>query len=301
MRYWYKKNKLQQLRGFCTVIEEGSILKASKKMNIAQSSVSVQISSLERDLKIQLFRREKKRLIVTPEALRFYKVFKRQLEEINMVFENTSKVIKHDYDDTIRLAGHSYMLSHILPAYFKKILKVNPNTRFELWNSSYEEAFDMLNNGIIDMAIYPVSTPIKFKNIEVCEFYKCHFAIAMDKAHPLATVQEKDITWNMLSKHDFLTMGKGMTAQGLKAVIQANAIDSRFTLHNGTWEIGMGMIKEGLTISCGDIEYAKWHNDIVVKKCENLIPEYQFHILTNKNSLISNASKQLLEILKEKV
>ena len=65
--YWYKKNKTQLLRGFCAVMEEGGVVKASKKLNISQLSVSLQISSLERDLDFQLFIRENQKLI--PESL----------------------------------------------------------------------------------------------------------------------------------------------------------------------------------------------------------------------------------------
>lgn len=45
----YIKNKLLQMKGFCAVIEEGSINAASKKINTVSSNVNLQVSSLERD------------------------------------------------------------------------------------------------------------------------------------------------------------------------------------------------------------------------------------------------------------
>jgi DNA-binding transcriptional LysR family regulator len=298
MRHWYKKNKLQQLRGFCAVIEEGSVLKACKKMNIAQSSVSLQISSLERDLKVKLFKRDKQRLIPYPEALRFYKIAKKSLDEIDFMFENAMQSMKYDYDNIIKIAGHTYMLSHILPPYYKKILGNQPDTRFEIWNSSYEEAIDMLNNGSVDIAIYPVGNDFKMKNIEINEFYKCQFGIGVSKDHALAEIKDEEITWEMLSKYDYITIGKSVTTQGLKSRIEANRISSKFALHNGTWEICMGIMKEGLSVSGADTGYGKWHDDIVVKKCPHLAPEYKFHVLTNNKTNISKASNEFLSILK---
>jgi len=53
--YSYKKNKLDQLKGFCAVVECGSIAEAAKVLCISEPSVSLQISSLEKDLGLQLF------------------------------------------------------------------------------------------------------------------------------------------------------------------------------------------------------------------------------------------------------
>ena len=110
-------------------------------------------------------------------------------------------------------------------------------------------------------------------------------------------MREKDINWNLVAKYDLITMGQKMTAQGLKAIVGTSGINSRFKLHNGTWEICMGVVKEGLSISFGDANYGKGHEGISMKKCPHLMPEYQFNILTNKAFKISKASKDLLRLL----
>ena len=296
-RYWYKKNKTQLLRGFCAVMEEGSTIKASKVLNIATSSISLQISSLERDLGFQLFRRENQKLVPLEEAKRLYKVCKKTLAEIDMIFENSMEVIKQDYDNIVRLAGHSFMLSHILPPHFKKLLSKNKETKFDLHNTSYEESLDMLNNGIVDIAIFPVSKETLPKNIKAKEFYKCKFGIGLAKDHPLANISPENLTWELISKYDFITIGKGVTAQKAKSFLQSNGVTSKFNLHNGTWEICTGLIKSGLTISGTDTNYIQWHPDLIIKECSHLMPEYQFHVLTNDKMSVSESSKQLLKIL----
>lgn len=296
----YKKNKLQQIRGFCTVIEEGSILQASKKMNTAQSNVSLQISSLEKTLGISLFKRENQRLSPTVEALRFYKICKKALNEVDFLFEYASKAIKEDYDNVIKLAGHSYMLSHILPPFFKKTIDSNPNVKFELYNSSYEEATDMLNNGIIDFAVLPANKKVLPKNIVATKFYKCEFGLAVSKDNPLAKVPDSKITWNMIAKHDFISLGKGVTAQGFKAVVQDNLIQSRFTLHNCNWEICTGIVQEGVGITGTDLKYLTPFNkysNVIIKKVPNLLPEYQFYILINEKAGQSISALEFIKLL----
>jgi DNA-binding transcriptional LysR family regulator len=301
-QYWYKKNKTQLLRGFCAVIEEGSILQASKILNVASSSVSLQISSLERDLGFKLFIRENQRIIPTEEAKRLYKVCKKTLSEIDMIFENSREVIKQDYDNTIKLAGHSYMLSHILPSYFKKLIEINQNAKFELHNITLEEAIDMLESGILDFAVYPVNKSSLSKNINFYEFYKCKFGLAVPINHPLSKVPDEEITWNMIAKHDFVTLGKGVTAQGGKDAISSYGVKSRFNIQNGTWEIVTGIVNAGLSCSGTDLEYLKpleRRQGLVIKNCHSLLPEYHFYILTNKKSIVSKSAIALMDIMKK--
>ena len=296
MKQGYKKNKLQQIRGFCTVMEEGSILQASKKMNTAQSNISLQISSLEKTLGISLFKRENQRLFPTPEAKRFYKVCKKALNEVDFLFENAGATIKQDYDNIVRISAHSYMFSHVLPPHFKKMIELNPKVKFELHHSGLDEALDMLETGIIDFAIFPTKKEDLPQNIEMQEFYKCEFGIGVNKEHPLAKVKEKNITWDLLAQYDFITLGRDATVQNAKSIIESYGINSRFKLYNGTWEIGAGIVKEGLTISGADTLYGKSHKGMIMKKCPHLAPNYKFHILQNKKSTISKSAEQLLNI-----
>lgn len=302
--YWYKKNKTQLLRGFCAVMEEGGVIKASKKLNISQSSISLQISSLERDLDFQLFIRENQKVIPTEEAKRLYKISKKALEEVDMIFTNSKEAIKTDYDNIIRLAGHSYMLSHILPPFFKKMIAKNPKVQFELSHVNQKEAMDMLEHGMIDIAVFPAIKKELPKSVEVKEFYKCKSAIIMSKHHPLAKVPEKEITWDLLAKYDFLTLGKGVTAQGLKKVMQDNALNSRFILHHGTWEICVGIVNEGVAITGSDYRYLQklqGNTDLIIKNCPWLLPEYEFFLLKNKNTIISKSSADFISILTKKI
>ena len=297
MKMGYKRNKLQQLKLFCAIVEEGTIIKAAEKMNTAQPNVSLQIKSLEKSLKVELFKREKQRLTPTPQAMRYYKMCKKSIEEMDFLLGNAMDVIKEDYDNLIKISAHSYMLSHILPPYFKEMIEVNPKVKFELYNSNYTEAMDMLEAGIVDFAVLPADLKSLPKNIEAINFHKCKFGIVLSKHHPIAAMKDEDITWNIISKYDFVNLGKGITAQGFRNAMKENQLNSRFVLHNGTWEICSGIANEGIAITGTDEGYLKsfkGHSDLIVKKCPTLLPEYAFYILQNTKSISSNSSKELI-------
>ncbi|MFT8418153.1 MAG: LysR family transcriptional regulator [Acetobacter sp.] len=64
--------KLAQLRFFCAVMEEGSVVGASRRLNCVASNVTARLRELEQIVGQPLFLREKGRLIETPAGRAFY-------------------------------------------------------------------------------------------------------------------------------------------------------------------------------------------------------------------------------------
>ena len=71
-QFYYKRNRIQQLKGFYYTVQTKSISKAAKKMGLTQAAVTLQIQSLERDLGVQLFIREKQKITLTAAAKTLY-------------------------------------------------------------------------------------------------------------------------------------------------------------------------------------------------------------------------------------
>lgn len=74
---------LRSLKVFALVMEEGTLARAARTMNLSQSAASRLLQLLEDEFAVQLFRRENRRLIATPEAERFYPEALRILSQID--------------------------------------------------------------------------------------------------------------------------------------------------------------------------------------------------------------------------
>ena len=68
----YKQNRLQQLKGFCAVVENRSVSKAAMRLSLTQPTVSLQVQSLERDLRAKLFERRGPKIELTFEGELLY-------------------------------------------------------------------------------------------------------------------------------------------------------------------------------------------------------------------------------------
>ena len=69
-RFYYKQNRLKQLRAFCHAVRTRSISKAAERVHLSQPSVSLQIKALEQEMGTVLFERRGPRIALTPEGPR---------------------------------------------------------------------------------------------------------------------------------------------------------------------------------------------------------------------------------------
>ncbi len=93
MKSNYKKNKFEQLKGFCTVVECGnSINDAAIKNCISSTTISKQISSLEEDVGFTLFNRNKNRLILNEKGKIYYQEAKNILLNLDRIYGGKLKI-----------------------------------------------------------------------------------------------------------------------------------------------------------------------------------------------------------------
>lgn len=142
-------NKLQY---FITVYEEGSITAAAKKHFISQVAMSQQIISLEEELGVNLFLREKKRLHQTFAAHYFYEEIKKILKSYdNLVID--IKNYAGDNKRILRIGVNYYSLYEWLKQYTRQFEEFFQDTAilFEFFPSN--ELISQLDKGFLDIIL----------------------------------------------------------------------------------------------------------------------------------------------------
>src|SRR5450755_3161651 len=71
-RFYYKGNRIKQLRAFCYAVKFGTIARAADGLFLSASSVSLQLSALENELGARLLERTRPRLALTREGQMLY-------------------------------------------------------------------------------------------------------------------------------------------------------------------------------------------------------------------------------------
>jgi DNA-binding transcriptional LysR family regulator len=114
MEEWFSEGPrmdLKQLRTFNAVMDSGRVSAAARHVGLTQPAVSKIVQGLEADVGVPLFRREKGRLIPTPEAYYLRNIAANVIEQIN-----DAKQFLHDYGQ--QRAGELKVLSIPGPSLF---------------------------------------------------------------------------------------------------------------------------------------------------------------------------------------
>lgn len=242
-QFYYKKNRLQQLRGFHSVARFGSISKAAKELNLNQSTVTLQIQSLERDLNLKLFNRVSSGLIITDEGKEFFDMVSKIIQEVDDVFRNFLERQKTKKLTKINVAVHHIAISYLLPKYVKKFSVMHPEIKLGIKNIRPDLALDGLRRDEIDVAIYPnLDVGGEFKFQEFCSYDP---VLIMPKAHPLTNL--KRIGLSDIANYNVVRIDKGLVTLPLfESVFKEFNFHTNIEFENADWEIIKNYVRRGI-------------------------------------------------------
>ena len=180
--------------------ENCSYTKTAKKMALTQPAVTHQIKLLEEDYKIKLFRRHKKKLVLTPEGEVLVK-YARRMSALN---DNCRQAI----EDT-RMSVHSLNIGMtptaeetIVPHVVARYCNMHNDIHFNVTTDAINNIYDKLKNYELDLAIVEgnLFNP-KFTSVLLDTDYLC---VAVSKEHSIAKSKRKSISLQELKKENFI-------------------------------------------------------------------------------------------------
>lgn len=154
---------IRQMKYFKTIVEEGTISKAAKKLHMAQPPLSMQLKQLEEELSVILLKRGNKQVELTEAGNRFYK---RCLQILDLT-EITKNELKQSYQDVLRIGITSSNSGLIQQEIIQEFIKKNKHVQYAIHEGSTYEILDLLLSHNIDLGI--VRTP--FDTSQVNTFY----------------------------------------------------------------------------------------------------------------------------------
>lgn len=305
--FYYKKDRMNQLRGFCAVAQTGSVNRAKDLLNIEGTAVSKRVISLERDLGVKLFKRSttgKKSLTLTTEGRRFYEKVAPQLQAIDGLFHEFIKSNDEKYHNTLRIATFDAIIERMLP-YLIDFQKKNPKVDIQLFNISESAALKKLINNELDIVIYPSDEnnecPIELekRKIIINPSY-----LVLYKGHPLASISERNITKEMLAIYPiglFLASDEdGLYSKAFADFTKDYKIKPPINIRYTSTSLIKKLVREKICITYFD-EF--WLNEedrreFILKK-DYIFPPMYFYAFKRKNTPIKAVTTKFMVIIEE--
>lgn len=295
-QFYYKKNRLQQLRGFYYTVLTGSLSKAAQKMDLSQSSITLQIQSLERDLKTKIFERNSKPLKLTEDGALLYEKAAFYLQGIDGLYEEFLSKKSKKKSSRISIAVHHVAISRLLPQYIEIFSKKYPETEIDIKNIAPALAIEKLKNDELDLIFYP-----NLDLEESCEIFakKCFSydpLLIMHKNHPLA--KNKKVNLNDISKYNTVRIEESLVILPLfNEVFKKFGFKSNIKFENADWEIIKSFVKAGIGLGFVSSLAIDKNDDLVVKKLNDFFPTMDYQIAVRKGHFLYDELADFISLI----
>lgn len=156
--------ELRQLSYFATIVNEGNISQAAKKLNISQPPLSHQMKLLESELGVTLFERGSRRIRLTPAGKTFYDRALAILD-LSQAARTELTAQKQEIQGVVRLGIISSAVEFVTRHYLAPFRRSYPKALFELHESNSYHLLDLLHSNQIDLAV--IRTPFAKAGLEM--------------------------------------------------------------------------------------------------------------------------------------
>jgi DNA-binding transcriptional LysR family regulator len=299
--FFYKKNRQQQIRGFYYATLYNSISQAAFEMNLAPSTVTLQIQSLECDLKMKLFKRDTKPLTLTPEGEEFYQIACPLIHQFESVVKNFLQNKKQKEETTIDIAMHHVAISYMMPQIVAAFKKTNPQVKINIRNIALSEAIKRLKEDKIDLAFYPnMPETAEFKQFETASYDP---VLIINKNHPLATRQIKSL--KDLRDFDLIRIDRNLVTLPLfEEAVRTHQLSGSVEFENGNWEILKSFVKKNDFVAIvSTICLDKDDYDLVQKNLIKFFPKMNYSIAIKSGitpkPILQNLLDAICEVAKQ--
>jgi DNA-binding transcriptional LysR family regulator len=174
---------LKSLKVFALVMEEGTLARAADRVNLSQSAASRLLQILEEEFEVSLFRRDKKRLIPTPEGEQFYPEALRILAQVDQIPDFFTQ-IRSDAPAPLRLICHTRIVNGLVLPAIVRFAELEPDTPVKLEIYPRRDLGRRIMNDRFDLGISALPLPVE--TIKPNVLGKTALRVALPKDHPLA-------------------------------------------------------------------------------------------------------------------
>ena len=174
---------LIQMRYFYEVCRWQNITKAAEHLHVSQPTISMAMQTLEAETGLNIFQREGRKIIITPEGSKLLGKVKHILTQVDQLEEEISDMAHNR--NHIRLAMPLQLGTQFLPKILGEFRQQNPEIRLDIIESGGISALHMVEEEKLDMAFTNYETGFSQKlNYE--KLFACECCLVTSREHHLA-------------------------------------------------------------------------------------------------------------------
>ena len=294
-RFYYKQNRLKQLRAFCYAAQSGSISRAAERMFLSQPSVSLQVRALETEMGITLFERRGPRISLTPEGRLLYELAFPHVQGIDRLADSFADRCGTLETGELDIAAGQSTILYILPEYVQRFRTNFPGVHIRLHSVTGRDGLARLRADAVDFAIGAMPEEIPEDVWFQPSFSYPHVLIA-PIGHPLA--DHERIRLRDISPHPLILPPRELSTWGVvDLVFRQHSVPYRIALEVGGWEVIKRYVAAGIGISIVSGVCLTGEEHLAVHPLGKDFPERTYGVVWRRGKFLSPAARRFIEML----
>lgn len=296
-RFYYKQNRLKQLRAFCYAAQLKSMSKAAEQMFLSQPSISLLIQSLEKELGQKLFVRKGPKIELTAEGTTLFEMSLPLVEGLETLPESFEEKCKHSVVGSLNIAAVEAIILYTLPDIIKRYTDEYPEIHIKLNNCSAAAGVEKVRNGEVDFAIG--STLNVPDDVVYLPIYTFEPVLITPIGHPLTT--KKQINMHDISQFGLILSPQHMsTWQMVDLVFKQYNVDYKVKLEAGGWEVLKKYVENGLGVSIVTDICLSGKERLERVPLSEYFPKRTYGLFLRKGKILSPAAREFIQCVDTK-
>lgn len=296
-RFYYKGNRLKQLRAFVYITRLGTLSRAAEALFLSQPSVSLQLQALERELGMPLVERTRRRVTLTDAGEALYEMARPLVEGFENLDREFLAKARGKQSGKLTVAAGASTIQYLLPDLVKAYRERYPDVQLQLANVTGKDGLALLRADEADIAIGSMlDVP---NDIAWAPVYHYDPMLIMPPDHPLAS--RETIRLEDLSPYGLILPPQRLTTFRLvDMVFQQRRVPYTVAIEVGGWDVikqyvamGLGIsIVTGICITDADRER------LVVRNLRQYFPQRSYGVVMRKGKFLSPEARAFIDLIK---
>ncbi|HDZ18029.1 MAG TPA: LysR family transcriptional regulator [archaeon] len=295
--------QIEYLRNFIKLTQFKSFSKLAQELPISQSTLSHQISQIEKDFGGKLIDRSTKKFELTKAG----EIFLKHAESIINIYDNSKREISEIFQQKIEdiiISASTIPGSHVLPKYIAEFRNKNPSVNFKILINNSQKSIENIKKGSADFA--GIGSFMKY-NRDGFDFIKIgeeKIKFICSPTHELLQDGNNSVSFEVLTKYPFVWREKG---SGMRETFK-----NQFPKYK---DLNIKLIindNDSIISTVSDSNYIGIMSEIMTNKIPHLVKSLEIkefpevakrslYFLKLKNKELSELKNKFWEYIKQKI
>ena len=201
----------EQLKSFLAVVKHNHFTLASQELFISQSSISKHIKALEKEIGIELFKREHRTIALTPAGEDFLIFAQKSIESYDKMQRDLCKY-KSEESEVITIGVIDTMIEYGLAALIGDFHKEYPNIQIELIERGNNSILEYLNVSKFNLA-FVNDLGSNNKAMDSYELFSDNLVMVTSESHRF--LESRTISLHKTSKEKYISLSGDPTLHNI--------------------------------------------------------------------------------------